>query len=205
MGEDRARVDEILDFWFGPDGAPIGATVGRWFRADPAVDEEIARRFGPALTAAAAGAYATWAEDARGTLALVVLLDQFSRNVFRGTAGAFAQDPRALALTQAALADGRDRSLGWLGRYVLRMPLMHAEDVAVQRQSVASFAALVAEAEAAGADPEVRAVLTSALDYARRHAAIVERFGRYPHRNAVLERASTDEELAFLREPGSSF
>ena len=202
---DHARIDAILGFWFGPADGPLTATVTRWFQRDDVLDAQIARDFAADLAAAMAGERAAWSAAPRGALALVVLLDQFTRNAFRGTPGAFAGDPRALAVTQAALADGTDRALGWLERYVLCMPLMHAEDRAVQDASVAAFAALHAEASAAGAPPAVVEVLAGALDYARRHAAIVARFGRYPHRNALLGRASTDEELAFLREPGSSF
>jgi uncharacterized protein (DUF924 family) len=202
---DHARRDAILSFWFGPADAPLTATVTRWFQRDDALDAQIAREFGDDVAAAAAGEHAAWTAEPRGALALVVLLDQFTRNAFRGTPGAFAFDPQALAITQAALTDGTDRALGWLERYVLRMPLMHAEDRAVQDASVAAFAALHAEASAAGAAPAVVEILAGAVDYARRHAAIVARFGRYPHRNAILGRASTDEELAFLREPGSAF
>lgn len=191
--------DEVLAFWFGP-GAP-----GIWFTKDPAFDAEARARFGDAVELAASGALVAWADDPRGALALVVLLDQLPRNLFRASSRAFAQDARALAVCLRALDGGAERGLSWLERYLLRMPLMHAEDVTAQRRGVASFTALADEAAAAGAPAQTVATLRGAQDYARRHAEIVERFGRFPHRNAVLGRASTEEERAFLTQPGSSF
>jgi uncharacterized protein (DUF924 family) len=202
---DDPRIDDLLSFWFGPPDQTPEARGKRWFMRDAVLDEEIRARYGALAEAAAAGQLAGWLDNPRGSLALVVLLDQFSRNLYRDSPRAFAQDPQALAITRAALGRGHERALSWLERYMLLMPFMHAEDVAVQRESVAVFEELLAEAIAAGASASDLAALTTALDFARRHAAIVERFGRYPHRNAVLGRPSTDEELEFLRQPGSSF
>jgi uncharacterized protein (DUF924 family) len=202
------RIDEILQFWFGEDDAATLAQVRRWFEKDAAFDAEIRARFGEDIERALAGSLDAWssgAEGPRGRLAFVVLADQLTRNVFRGTPGSFSGDARALAACLGALAAGAERSLSPLQRYVLFMPMMHAEDRAVQQRAVASFDALAAEAEAAGAAPELTSLLRSAHDYALRHAAIVERFGRFPHRNELLGRASTEEEAAFLKEPGSSF
>ncbi|MBE7448275.1 MAG: DUF924 domain-containing protein [Kofleriaceae bacterium] len=199
------RIDDVLAVWFGGDDEPVAQRQARWFTRDPAFDDELRRRFADLVAAAGRGELDGWAATPRGALALVVVLDQLPRNLHRGAAAAFAHDQRALATCRAALARGDDRALSWLERYMLRMPLMHAEDREVQRESVASFEALHAEAVAAGAPAEVIAALAGAADYARRHAVIVERFGRYPHRNAVLERTSTGDELEFLTEPGSSF
>jgi uncharacterized protein (DUF924 family) len=198
--DDVARQDEILRFWLGPEGAPPLANQARWFTADPQLDEEIRTRFGADLEAAARGERDGWADTPRGALALVVLLDQFSRNAGRGTPRAFAQDARALRVAEDAIARGFDARLGLIERWFLYMPYMHTEDHAAQQRCVALFARLADEAP-----PELRAAFAGALDYAERHRVIVERFGRFPHRNAILGRASTQEELAFLTQPGSAF
>jgi uncharacterized protein (DUF924 family) len=181
---------DILDFWFGDRSGERA----EWFRKDPAFDEAIRARFGAAVDAAIAGGYAAWTDTPRGTLALVILLDQFTRNIFRGTPRMFAGDARALALAQAAVAAGSDRALGAYERMFLYLPFEHAEDAAMQERSLALFGRL---AEEAG--------LRSQLEWAEKHAAVIRRFGRYPHRNASLGRASTPEETAFLAEPGSGF
>jgi uncharacterized protein (DUF924 family) len=199
------RIDEILTAWFGaPDETPE-ARAKRWFVPDPAYDAELRSRFGDLVTAAARGELDAWQATPRGALALVILLDQMSRNIYRGTARAFAQDARALAITRAALAAGHEKSLGWDERAMLLMPFEHTEDRDTQRESVAAFEALHTEAIAAGAPEATIKGLATALDFARRHAAIIDRFGRYPHRNAILERTSTGEEVEFLQQPGSRF
>ena len=200
------RIDEVLTFWFGATADELPAHSQRWFRKDPAFDDEIRRLFAADHERAARGELDGWSRGtARGALALVVLLDQMSRNMFRDSAGAFASDARALAVCRDGRASGLDRTLGFVERYVFYMPLMHAEDRAVQKDSVATFTALAAEAEGAVAPPSIVAMLRSAREYAEKHAAIVERFGRYPHRNALLARPSTPDEVAFLEQPGSSF
>lgn len=192
--------DDLLHAWFGAPGAPPLAAAKRWFTRDDAFDAALRERFGPALEAAIAGALDGWRTTSRGRLALIVLLDQVSRNIFRGTARSFAQDPLARALALEMLAAGEDRSLSPVERYFVLMPLMHAEDMALQRRCVEGFQALLD-----GAPEETRGLFESAVDYAQRHAVIVERFGRFPHRNAILGRDSTPEEVEFLRQPGSSF
>jgi uncharacterized protein (DUF924 family) len=199
-----SRIDEVLSLWFGVADQAPEARQKRWFVADPAFDDELRRRFGDTLGAAARGELDAWADTPRGALALVIVLDQFSRNIFRGSGHAFSQDARALKVARAALA-AHDAALSWMERYFLRMPFMHAEDRLVQRESVETFRALHAEAIAAGAPAGDLAALAAAVDYAQRHAVIIERFGRYPHRNAILERTSTGEEVEFLAEPGSRF
>ena len=182
---------EVLDFWFPP-----GASGERpeWFRKDPAFDREIRERFGTALAAGLAGAFGEWCTSARGALARVVLLDQYTRNAFRDTPAAFAGDPAALATTEDAIARGFDRELGPHERGFLYMPLEHSESLATQERSVELFTALAADTG-----------LDGPLPWAKRHRDIVRRFGRFPHRNDVLGRASTPEEIEFLKEPGSRF
>ena len=141
-----------------------------------------------------------WTASARGALAVVILLDQFSRNMFRGTPRAFAQDPLALAICNSAVDTGMDEELSPLERSFLYLPMEHSEDLAVQERSVRCFGALLERCAAADRD-----LFAEFLDYAEQHRRIVARFGRFPHRNAVLGRPSTPEELRFLEAPGSSF
>jgi uncharacterized protein (DUF924 family) len=182
---------EILDFWFGP---PPHARAGEWFRKDAAFDATIAQRFGKAIDAAIGGAIAMVLPDAHGALARILLLDQFTRNVFRGKARAFAGDAEALATATALVDRGLDRTLDRYERNFVYLPFEHSEDRQVQDRSIALFTELARDTGDRGA-----------LDWAEKHAAIIRRFGRYPHRNEALGRASTPEELAFLEEPGSSF
>ena len=192
-----ALATDILDFWLG-DGLALGWPSEdlnrRWFLGGAALDAEIQSRFGPAVHRAVQGELADWEAPLHSRLALVILLDQFSRNVFRGTARAFDGDARARQLTQRTLAQHEDRQLPWVGRVFLYMPLMHAEDLALQEQCVACFAQLVADAPDA-----LKPKLQGNLDFALQHQAIIARFGRFPYRNAVLGRASSAEEDDFLR------
>ncbi|MEP7061359.1 MAG: DUF924 family protein [Betaproteobacteria bacterium] len=188
---DDALPGAILAFWFGP--APHAARDA-WFRKDPAFDTAIRERFGAAIDKALAGAYGDWCVTAHGALARVLLLDQFTRNVFRDSAKAFAGDARALATAQDAIARGFETALDPFERWFLYLPFEHSEDAGVQRRALEYFGALAREPGFEGP-----------FDYAQRHAAIIERFGRFPHRNAALGRTSTAEELEFLRHPGSSF
>jgi uncharacterized protein (DUF924 family) len=183
--------DEVLDFWFGP--APH-AERDVWFRKDPAFDAEIRSRFGAAIEAALAGGLADWTATPRGAVARVLLLDQFTRNVFRDTPRAFAGDAQALATAEAIVDARSDRTLDLYERWFLYMPFEHSEDLAVQERAVALFKALAEETGEPGN-----------LSWAEEHAAVVRRFGRFPHRNAILGRVSTPEELAFLQEQGSRF
>jgi len=182
---------EILDFWFGP--LPHAARA-EWFRKDPAFDAAIAARFGADVEAALLGAFRDWHSDARPALARVLLLDQFTRNVFRDTPRAFAGDDEALAAASAVVDAGLDRTLDAFERWFLYLPFEHAESAAMQQRSLELFTRL---ADDTGD--------RSPLEWAEKHAVIVRRFGRYPHRNAILGRVSTPEEIAFLQEPGSRF
>lgn len=196
-------IDAVLDLWFGPLDASGRADEqhrARWFRKDPEFDRRLTERFAAAHAQAAVGACDAWQESARGALALVILLDQFSRNMFRGEAAAFAQDPRALAVAMRAIERGFDRAVAADQRSFFYLPFMHSEGRVDQERCVALFSAWALEPGAAG-DKAV----ASNLDYARRHRDIVQRFGRFPHRNATLGRSSTPEEEEFLKGPGSSF
>lgn len=183
----------VLDFWFGRE--PL-ATRDAWFRKNPAFDDEIRTRFGMLVDAALAAALpAPWHADAQGRLAKLLLLDQFTRNLFRGSARAFAGDVQAQALAADMVERGEDSTLHPLQRWFVYLPFEHAEDLGLQDRSVALFCAL-ADAEAS---------LAGALDYAERHRVVIRRFGRFPHRNAALGRSSTAAEAEFLLQPGSSF
>jgi uncharacterized protein (DUF924 family) len=179
-----AAIDDLLAFWFAPENRD------RWFTPDPAFDAEIARRFAPLIADALAGRLAHWVEEPRGALALCLLLDQFPRNVWRGTPRAFAGDDQARRVAEEALARGHDQALAPEERLFLYLPFEHSESLADQERCVALMGQL--------GDAEW-------LDYAVRHRDIIARFGRFPHRNAILGRAGTAEELAFLQQPGSSF
>ena len=192
-----AAAQQVLNFWFGPLGGPDeGRLRTAWFSKNPAFDAEIRERFGALIEQALAGGLHDWdAGGAQGALARILLLDQFTRNSFRDTARAFAGDTLALAAALTLIDAGGDRALTTLQRVFAYLPLEHAEDLALQRRSVALFEALAAEdAQQAGA-----------LDYARRHLAVIERFGRFPHRNQALGRASSPAELDYLAQPGAGF
>jgi uncharacterized protein (DUF924 family) len=186
--------DDILDFWFGqPATAGYGAERNAWFRKDAAFDASMRTRFGGAIETALAGEFADWT-DPRGTLARVLLLDQFTRNIFRDTPRAFAGDALALSLAQDAVRRGDDGALIPVERWFLYLPFEHAESDTVQQRSVELFTRLADETGLAGP-----------LHWAQRHAAIIRRFGRFPHRNAFVGRISTPEEVEFLATPGSGF
>ena len=176
--------DTVLAFWFEELGPKD------WWGKDAALDARIAGRFGALLARAARCELFAWRTTPRGRLAEVLVLDQFSRHVHRDTPGAFASDPLALALAQEAVARGDDQALTPTERVFLYLPYMHSESRVIQAESVRLYE---------------RNGLADNLDFARRHQAIVERFGRYPHRNEILGRASTPEETAFLGQPGSRF
>ena len=188
----------VLDFWFLPPGDPGHDRFrGEWFRKDAAFDDGIRARFGDAVEAALGGDLREWESTAEGGLALILLLDQFTRNLFRDTARAFAGDVRALAVAQDMVGSGRDKNLPPLRRWFVFMPFEHSESLLDQERAVALFAGLRREAQ--------QPAFESAYDYAVRHRDVIERFGRFPHRNAALGRASTPAEVAFLAQPGSGF
>jgi uncharacterized protein (DUF924 family) len=200
------RAGEILGFWFGdvaqatPTLEQLKARTRLWFAKSDETDRAIRERFGADVERAARGELDHWAETPLGRLALVVLLDQFPRNMFRGSARAFEADGKALALVEEGLAAGVDRELFPGERFVFYLPLMHSEDRVRQARSSQLYARLRDEGPA-----HLREELGSAAWFADRHKYIVDRFGRFPHRNAALGRASTPEEVEFLKEPNSSF
>jgi uncharacterized protein (DUF924 family) len=195
-GSPATTPGEVLDFWLGDgmaQGWPTQDLNKRWFQGGAALDQEISTRFGKDVVQAVSGALKDWENQTHSRLALVILLDQFSRNVFRATAQAFAGDARARQLTLQTLAAHEDQQLPWVARIFLYMPLMHAEDAALQEESVARFSQLLAEA------PEnLKPRIQGNLDFAREHQGIIARFGRFPYRNATLQRISTPEEAEFL-------
>jgi len=176
--------ENILHFWF------TELTPKQHYAKDPALDECIRVRFGTTLEAAARCELFSWRETPVGRLAEILALDQFSRNVYRDTPRAFAQDALALALAQELVASGKDRSLPLAQRSFPYMPYMHSESALVHAQAVELFS---------------QPGLEDTLRFELRHKEIIDRFGRYPHRNALLGRESSPEELAFLSEPGSGF
>ena len=193
-----SRIDpqSVLDFWFGtPGSTEFGTQRKLWFTKDDEVDRAIADRFGATIERALRGELDDWAATAAGALARILLLDQFTRNAFRGDKRAFAGDAQALAAASAMVGLRGDELLPAFMRGFVYMPFEHAEGMAMQDEAVRLFTRLVAAAPEAG----------SMLDYARRHRAVIERFGRFPHRNAILGRQSTGGELAYLAGPGSSF
>jgi uncharacterized protein (DUF924 family) len=192
--------NSILEFWFGRDPDHQLAMSSRWFTSSKEFDAEIRGRFGPSIEAALTGEFSSWSEEPHGNLALVILLDQFTRNVFRGTPRAFAGDARALSLAKRAIEWGFEAPLSVLERAFLYMPFEHSELLEDQGTAVEKFEILTA-----GAPGSLRELCENFLDYARQHEAIIRRFGRFPHRNAILDRASTPEEVEFLKQPGSSF
>lgn len=190
------RPDQVLDFWFGADAAAVDAAAAqRWFARDDAFDAAIRERFGAAVPIARDGGLDAWTESPRGWLALLLVLDQFPRNLHRGSPLAFASDARALDTALAGIERGDDQALLPIERVFSYLPLEHAEDLAMQERCVRLFAALrdsVAVAQ--------RERFDGFLDYAQRHHDVIARFGRFPHRNAALGRATRPEEEAAIAE-----
>jgi uncharacterized protein (DUF924 family) len=190
-----SRVREVLNFWFGQEGDPeYGQFRNEWFRKDPEFDAGVTRQFADLYEEAAAGDLDRWRDDAESCLALVIVLDQFPRNMFRGDGRTHAEDGRALEASKYAVEHALDRELPTFQRMFLYMPFMHSENVEDQRRSVELFERLAGEAGA----PNV-------VSYAVAHRDVVERFGRFPHRNEILGRETTPEEAVFLTTEGSSF
>ena len=195
--------DTLHAFWFGTspqDAEVIASQSALWWQKQPAVDTEIRKRFAPLVERAATGELDSWLGELRGRLALILLTDQFPRNIWREQAAAFAFDVLALRWAKEALALGLDTRARAIERVFLYLPLEHSENLADQQHAVRLFEAL-----AASVSTELRPAFDGFLDYARRHLEIIERFGRFPHRNAALGRETTAAEADFLRQPGSRF
>jgi uncharacterized protein (DUF924 family) len=187
---------EILHFWFGDlQTASYQQQRKLWFRKKHAVDQEIRDRFQTLYQQAATAKLDSWQQTPVGCLALILLLDQFSRHMFRNTPQAFAMDAKALSLAKWAIAQGFDRQLHPLQRIFIYLPLEHSENLEDQRQSVKHFQQL----------SDSHSDLQDVLDSALRHQIVIERFGRFPHRNPILGRVSTPEEAEFLKQPGARF
>jgi uncharacterized protein (DUF924 family) len=189
MNDDRMQPHDVRDFWFSQPPK-------NWFRKDAAFDDAIRTRFGATIDKAVSGGLREWDRPGpAGTLARILVLDQFTRNAWRGTPASFAGDALALAAAQALVDGGGDQLLTPQQRAFAYMPFEHAEDAAMQQRGVDLFTQLAAQHDG----------FSGTLDYAHRHRAVITRFGRFPHRNAILGRPSTQEEIAFLAKPGSRF
>lgn len=191
------QAQDVLDFWFLPvDAEGHGQQRIEWFRKDEAFDTALRERFATLINQAVAGGLREWDEiGPRGTLARILVLDQFTRNAFRGQPESFSGDILALASARQLVESGAHLGLSPVERQFVYMPFEHAEDARMQEQAVTLFTELAAQHEGFG----------EALDYAHRHRGVIARFGRFPHRNPILGRASTPEELAYLALPGSGF
>ncbi|XLZ68620.1 DUF924 family protein [Massilia sp. SR12] len=188
---------DVLDFWFLPIGAK-GHNMQRpeWWRKDDAFDRAIFQQFGDVIEQALVGGLRQWDDEGtQGTLARIIVLDQFTRNVYRGTPKAFAGDELALEAARALDDSGANQTLPVAQRAFSYMPLEHSENLSMQMRCVDLFAMLAADAPA----------YAGMLDFAKKHFEVIRRFGRFPHRNAILGRESTLEEIEFLKQPGSSF
>ena len=175
---------DVLNFWFEE------LSPKDWFAGGEELDSLISERFGSVHAMAAQSELSEWRVSVQGRLAEVIVLDQFSRNIHRGTPNAFSCDPLALALAQETIQQGLDKSLSQTERTFLYMPFMHSESLKIHEKAVELFKGNGVE---------------NTLDYEYKHKVIIERFGRYPHRNDILNRVSTEEEVEFLSQPGSSF
>jgi len=198
-----ANAEDLLEFWFGDALASAERLEARsqlWFRQSDAFDAEIGQRFSALPERAASGALDAWREGAEPCLAFVLAVDQLPRNLFRGSARAFAFDPLGREAALSAIARGFDRDLHPVQAAFLYLPLEHAEDVEMQERSVQLYAALGERAPG-----QIRAQFDQYSEYARRHRDVIRRFGRFPHRNGMLERPSTPEEVAYLESGGDTF
>ncbi len=186
---------DVLDFWFGAFGSPErGTPRAAWFKKSDAFDQEVRARFLAVHELAAGGKLAAWDETPHALLAFIIVCDQFPRNMFRNDPRAFATDAQALAAAQRMVERGWDMQLAPIERQFVYLPFEHAEDAAMQQRSLDLFGRLAD-------DP----ALADLAEWARKHADVIARFGRFPHRNAILGRASMPEETEFLKQPGSSF
>ena len=186
----------VVDFWFGASGsAEYGRARKAWFAKDDGFDAAIRERFGPLIERALRGELEAWAAAPETALARILLLDQFTRNAYRGTPRSFAGDAQALAAASRMVGARQDQALPVFMRGFVYLPFEHAESLAMQDEAIRLLGRLCDEAPCE----------SSMLDYAHRHRAVIERFGRFPHRNEILGRQSTAEELAYLAQPGSGF
>jgi len=200
--KNKERIDDILSFWFGDESnvLPSASRTELWFGSKPETDAEIRKKFAADVQKASQGEYDEWFLEPRGTLALIILLDQFPRHIFRNTAKAYDYDQKALDFCLQGVQKEFDHAISLIERVFFYFPLMHAESLEMQATSVRAYQILVNLAF-----PETRNVYENFLDYAIKHYEIIRRFGRFPYRNSLLGRVSTAEEIEFLKTPGSSF
>jgi uncharacterized protein (DUF924 family) len=195
--------EQILSFWFGNGTTNLEVITEKsslWWKKSPALDAEIKQRFEPLLTAMKNDGLVEWKNTAGCLLAMIILADQFSRNIYRETPAAFENDHLAISLSLEGIKNGKDQELKLVERIFFYMPLMHSESRELQDRSAALFGDLVDLS-----DPDEKKYFQGNLNYAIQHRDIVVRFGRFPHRNRILGRQSTAEEQEFLKTPGSSF
>ena len=200
---DQARIDAVISFWFQEKELTAPQIDGRmdvWFGEDAVFDQQIQSEFSGDIEEASEGKLDHWAHTPRGRLALILLLDQFRRNIYRGTAEAYAEDKRALKLCVEGAMEKKDKGLSPIQRAFFYMPLQHAESRKVQAKSVAIFSRL-----AEAVSPTYAETFMTIAQFAELHRDIVEQFGRFPHRNVVLNRANTPEEEEYLASDGPSF
>ncbi|MFY0656627.1 DUF924 family protein [Neptunomonas sp.] len=193
----REQIDEVLQFWFGDlkEGFPVADKSTLWWGGSQEIDQQITELFANHVRQALQGTLDSWKETPRGRLALILLLDQFTRNIYRGSGAAFSGDVQALAITQESIQLGYDQALEFTERLFLYMPLEHAESLPAQDLSVSCMAELTAQIPVGR-----RGMFENVLDFAVQHRDVIKRFGRFPHRNQALERESTEEELAYLNQ-----
>ena len=202
------QIESVLEFWFGRGQTATAQTANQvaeqktplWWHKNADTDQEIIDRFAATTEAVASGQLDHWADSSRGLLALIICTDQFPRNMHRDSPKAFACDPLALGFARQCVDGQAEQHLAPIERVFTYLPFEHSEELAEQQRSVALYQALV---QSVG--PDETELFNGYLDFAHKHHQIIARFGRFPHRNRVLRRRSTDEELAFLEQPGSSF
>ena len=194
-------IDEILEFWFGDslEKDPL-KNASHWFKKDPEFDMDISEKFKDLLPQAQEGKLDDWKKTPQGSLAFIILTDQFPRNIFRNQKTSFAFDGIALTTSKETIEKKLDKSMHWVERVFCYMPLMHSETLKDQEQSLLLYQNLLRETPKPYKDS-----VENNYDYAMKHYEIIHRFGRFPHRNQILKRESTEEENEFLKQPGSSF
>ena len=200
---DQARIEAVLSFWFKDQQLTAPQIDGRmdvWFGEDPLFDEEIARRFADDVEEASEGNLDHWASEPRGRLALIILIDQFRRNIYRNSEEAFSKDKAALKLCVEGAMEKKDKGLSPIERVFFYMPLQHAESRKVQKKSVDIFNKL-----AAAVSPTYRETFETVAQFAELHADIIEQFGRFPHRNKIMGRENTPEEAQYLAGDAPTF
>lgn len=198
--EQSDRAQAILTFWFGNLEEPgYGEYRKTWFTKDADFDAQIRQHFLADTEKAAAGEYAHWQTTPTSAVALLLLFDQFPRNLYRGSDRSFATDAQALKVAQHLVTTGADKTLSAAYRFFIYVPFEHSEEIAHQHRCVELMEALIQDI------PEIDPGLKAGLDYAIRHRDVIEQFGRFPHRNEILNRPSTPAEIAFLKQPGSRF